>query len=496
MVILTPKENSPYMGDRGEDCSSDCDCGSYYACSSPERVIDCMENNDLERINLNEYCITPATQEITLNDSYKMFFGPHHKPVVVIDAGGDIIDLLKVGGDASLIIDDPELYTVFLRLINCGLLINKNKNSSHSEEMISLTAWMHMTDRCNLRCHYCYLPHVREDMSYEIGVQCVDAIFRSAKSNNLNHIKLKYAGGEPLLNFPIINKVHRYAKMVAQNNNISLNGVVLSNGTLLTEIIIEQMKELQLRLMISVDGIGEVHDLHRPYAGNKGSFTDVKKAIQMALNLDLKPHLSVTISSRTVEYLDELLSWIVSMDLPFNLNFYRENELSASFTDMQMDEEKIIQGMLSAYEIIKSNLPKRSLLSSLVDKGDLSHSHLRTCGVGQNYLVFDQNGMVSKCQMLISKPITNNKVFDPLKVVREDKSNLQNLPVLEKDVCKSCEWKFWCAGGCSLSTYRATKSYNLNSPNCKIYKAIYPEAVKLEGFRIIYYANDLDVVDS
>ena len=36
-------------------------------------------------------------------------------------------------------------------------------------------------------------------------------------------------------------------------------------------------------------------------------------------------------------------------------------------------------------------------------------------------------------------------------------------------------------------THRATGRYDIQSPNCNIYKAIYPEAVRLEGLRLLKY---------
>ncbi|MBI3151648.1 MAG: SPASM domain-containing protein, partial [Chloroflexi bacterium] len=72
-----------------------------------------------------------------------------------------------------------------------------------------------------------------------------------------------------------------------------------------------------------------------------------------------------------------------------------------------------------------------------------------------------------------------------------DKTGLQNLPVMEKEGCSTCEWRHWCAGGCSLATYRSTGRYDVKSPNCNIYKSVFPEALKLEGLRILKYANKL-----
>lgn len=376
--------------------------------------------------------------------------------------------------------------------LKSGLLTQPDVEYPKSEE--NLSAWLHLTDRCNLRCSYCYLPHVREDMSSETGHAAIDAIFRSAVANGFKQVKLKYAGGEPLLRFALVEELHTYSQQLAERNGIELEGVVLSNGTLLTAEMIEKLRSLGLRLMISLDGLGQYHDSHRPYAGGRGSFADVAEAVDLALANGLTPNISVTVSSRTAEGLPEIMAWILDRDLPFSLNFYRENELSASHEDMQLDEKKIINGMLAAFKVVEENLPRRPFLGGIIDRANLSAAHTHTCGVGQNYLVFDQNGQVAKCQMHIRKPVTDIHAEDPLALIRADQIGIQNLPVLEKEGCKTCEWKNWCTGGCPLATHRATGRYDVKSPNCNIYKALFPEALRLEGLRLLKYQDDPEVV--
>lgn len=381
-------------------------------------------------------------------------------------------------------------------MLEIGLLMAEEKKRAAMEAGVSqpLSAWIHVTDRCNLRCSYCYLPHVREDMSPETGRAAIDATFRSAVTNGFKQVKLKYAGGEPLLRFSLIKELHSYARRLAEQHEIDLEGVVLSNGTLLTSDMAKTLKSLGLRLMISLDGLGQYHDAQRPYAGGRGSFADVAEAVDLALVNGLTPNISVTVSSRTVEGLSDVMAWILGRDLPFSLNFYRENELSSSYEDMRLDEEKIINGMLAAFRAIENNLPRRPFLGGIIDRANLSAAHTHTCGVGQNYLVFDQNGQVAKCQMHIRKPVTSVHAEDPLALIRADKIGIQNLPVMEKEGCKTCEWKQWCAGGCPLATHRATGRYDVKSPNCNIYKALFPEALRLEGLRLLKYQDDPEVV--
>ena len=379
-----------------------------------------------------------------------------------------------------------------LEMASAGLLQSpKGTNLQPSTINHQLASWLHLTDRCNLRCAYCYLPHVREDMSAEIGCAAVDATFRSALAHGYQTVKLKYAGGEPLLRFPLIPELHQYAQQLAEEHDLDLDGVVLSNGTLITENIITSLQSHNLRLMISLDGMGDWHDAQRPYAGGRGTFKDVAEAVEMALEHDLVPHISITVSGRNAEGLPEIIAWVLERNLPFSVNFYRQNDLSVTHTDLKLEEEQIIAGMRAAFNVIEDNLPEHSLLASLTDRANLSVPHERTCSVGQDYLVFDQNGRVAKCQMKMNEFVADVHAEDPLRLVRADQLGVQNISVGEKEGCRDCQWKFWCAGGCPLETYRATGRYDVKSPNCNIYKAIFPKVLRLEGLRLLHHAGEL-----
>jgi uncharacterized protein len=353
----------------------------------------------------------------------------------------------------------------------------------------TLIAWLHTTNACNLRCNYCYLAKTNEMMDEQIGRQSIEAIFRSARANEFQKVKIKYAGGEATLNFALVTKLYDYARQLADKQNISLSGVMLSNGVRLTPEMVENMLARQLRLMISLDGLGAAHDAQRHFANGRGSFDAVARSIEMAKDNGLVPDICITVSGRSAAGLPDLLGWILERDLPFSLNFYRENELSASFADLQLDEERIIDGMLAAFKVIEANLPQRSLLASLVDRANFSAPHSRPCAAGHNYLVIDHWGRVAKCQMEIDKPATNILAQDPLAVIRSDKFRVQNFNVEEKEGCRDCEWKYWCTGGCPQATFRATGKYDIQSPNCQIYKALYPEAIRLEALRLLKSAH-------
>lgn len=360
----------------------------------------------------------------------------------------------------------------------------------HPETPTTLTAWLHITNTCNLRCSYCYLEPTQEEMSPQVGRQAVEAVFRSALNHDFSTVKLKYAGGEPMLRFPLVVELHRHATDLAEQHGLELDGVVLSNGVGIRTQMIEAMQSLGLRLAISLDGFGSYHDCQRPFADGRGSFEAVARTIDQSLSVGLVPDISITVSGRSLDGLPELMTWVLERDLPFSLNFYRENAQSVSQTDLRLEEERIIEGMLAAYKVIEEKLPERCLLTSLADRANLAAPHLRTCSVGHSYLVIDHRGRVAKCQMDMANSVTAIHDPDPLARVRKSNDGICNLPVDDKAECRDCQWRYWCAGGCPLQTYRATGRYDARSPNCSIYRALYPEVIRLEGLRLLKYADE------
>ncbi len=472
-------------------CEGQCDC----ACATG---LPMYHEPALPVVN-EAYAFNPGEPllVIPLTDQHDTVLGRDIPPIVLNRSARVIANHFSRG---HLLEDIPplwqhcwgtgSLHSILNQMIEIGLLVPESDYCPEFHENPAvLSAWLHITDRCNLRCRYCYLSHKSADMSIETGRAAIEATFRSARTHGYQQVKFKYAGGEPLLRFFTITELHQYARGLAEQEELELDGVVLSNGTLLTPDIVTQIRTLGLRLMISLDGIGGFHNSHRSYPDGHGSFESVSKAIEMPVSQGLVPEISLTISGRNIEGLPEVVAWVLERELPFSLNFYREHDLSSSKTDLQLEEEKIIGGMLAAYKVIESNLPQRSLLNSLIDRANFAAPHLRTCNVGQDYLVFNSQGCVAKCQMEPGTTITDVHDPDPLARIRKSTQGVQNRSVEEKEECHVCQWRYWCGGGCPLLTYRTTGRYDLKSPNCTIYKALYPEVIRLEGLRLLHYAQ-------
>jgi uncharacterized protein len=356
----------------------------------------------------------------------------------------------------------------------------------HSSQV--LTAWLHVTNACNLRCPYCYVHKSAEGMDETTGRAAVAAVIRSAVANGFPAVKLKYAGGEASLNHRLMVGLHAYARDLATDSGLQLYATLLSNGVTLRPALVETLKTEGIRVMISLDGLGSQHDAQRPFANGKPSFHFVQRTIAQLIEQEHAPHLSITITNRNASGVADVVRFALERNLTFSLNFFRDNDCAASFPDLQYEEKAMVSALLDAFGVIEEFVPRWSVLGSILDRGQLLQPQQRSCGVGQDYLVIDQRGRVAKCHMEIERTIGDVFSDDPLQLIRRDQTTALNLAVEDKEGCRDCTWRYWCTGGCTVATFRATGRYDIKSPNCSIYKAIYPEALRLEGLRLLKYA--------
>jgi uncharacterized protein len=239
--------------------------------------------------------------------------------------------------------------------------------------------------------------------------------------------------------------------------------------------------------MISLDGLGSLHNIQRHYMNGHGTFDRVVRTIQQLVDAGHPPQISVTLTERNISGLAETLEWILDHGLQFSLNFYRESDHSTSFKDLNLNEEHLIEEMRRAYNVIARQLPPYSLVGSLLDRTHFIGQHEYACGAAHNYLVINQQGKVSLCHMQLDSPVTNIWNEDPLADIQATHDGLINLSIEERTSCHECAWRFWCAGGCPLINFRSANRWDASSPYCRVYRALLPEVLKLEGLRLLKY---------
>ena len=344
----------------------------------------------------------------------------------------------------------------------------------------AVSVWLHLTRQCNLRCDYCYVSPSAESMDETTGYAAVEAAFRSAGQHGSRQLKIKYAGGEPTLNFGLLRRLHDHAAALAMQTGIELSEAMLSNGVALTADMAAYLAAEHIHLMISLDGGRAAHDAQRPQVTGQGSFDAVRQGLERALSYGLRPNLTITITERNADRVAAAIAWALEHDLRFNLNFLRR-------PGQPLPSEKLLAAGRQALVVIESYRPAQRLIDNLLDHCSFARAHAYPCGAGHAYLVVDPRGRVARCQMDIERAVATVGDADPLEKVRQAQTDFQNVAVTEKKECSLCNWRYVCAGGCPLYTYRLCGRNDVRSPYCDAYRILLPELLRLEGLRLLQW---------
>lgn len=322
-------------------------------------------------------------------------------------------------------------------LINNGILYEmedeyeKSKFEIEYPEVSVETVYFHVTQRCNLNCTYCYNKHNlnnRDELNTEEILVCLN------KLASIGVKTINFTGGEALLRTDII-------YIVKMAKKLGFKVCLLTNGTLLQEKI--SILDAVDRCMISVDNIdAELNSLTR-----KGS--DKYHVIETLAELPDFYKEKITVRSVVTrgreKFIQKNRDYFQRIGIKYVANACLPNDLS----DVK-------------------NVPR--LIPEFVEVGKN-----QMCGAGRSVIAIDSNGDIYPCQTFIDENYRMGNILEKewYYILRENgkKSELVNLRLEEKTLCKSCEYKYLCLGGCPNLSYKVYKDIKQsNAFLCELYK--------------------------
>ncbi len=123
---------------------------------------------------------------------------------------------------------------------------------------------MIVTLRCNETCVYCHasranMDAVQTDMTKETAEKAVEL----ALSTTSDWVTIEFQGGEPLVNYPVVQHIIQYA--LERNKTIGkhLEFTMVSNLALMDEEKLAFLLEHKVQLCTSIDGTRDLHDKQR-----------------------------------------------------------------------------------------------------------------------------------------------------------------------------------------------------------------------------------------
>ena len=321
-----------------------------------------------------------------------------------------------------------------------------------------------ITNKCNLNCLHC-----RGMDKKEVDGRTILKIAEEILLLKPRWIIIE--GGEPLLRkelFEIIEIVHK--------SKIKI--YLISNGMLFNENIAKRFAELNVNLMISIDGADK-----KSYERirRKASFEQLKKSVAIANDYGILDSCPITIGKHNQHQIDRLFKFaeeigyskITFLGLKpckdyekYVLNAEEYEQVFFSVIENQrkykMDiyfDEPFFKPFLKEHNIDYSPNPENGIIVPDVSR----------CIFGE-YMFIETNGDVKPCTF--APIVMGNAGRKSLGKIWNDMQNSELIKKIKdfggrESPCRECKYLYEC-GGCRSRTFGLTKSWTASDPSCPL----------------------------
>lgn len=339
-----------------------------------------------------------------------------------------------------------------------------------------------VTDRCNLKCKYCYQgqAHSENSISVDKVLEFIDFIATQKRG----YIYIAFHGGEPMLEETKIACLvesllkRKYAKRI----RFSLQ----TNGTVFSSKIFDLCKEKHITIGLSIDGFDEYTNLCRLEDTNINEyFKRVHKTIKYLNDNEIDFSVISVLSRFNHMHIERIIDFLIQHkvrtwscnDLVYNDNINdssilltAEEKLDAykRIIDCILDHNKKVNPYNRFYE---TNI--RQWLSSISGNNSFIYDICGSnpCGLFTHTISLESDGTVFPCDMVTSKEY---KVLNIHSLSEEEyyefvpKKEKMDIECVQK-CSEQCESRVICKMNCkAIGMSGVTKS-----EFCKFYKPLY-----------------------
>lgn len=373
------------------------------------------------------------------------------------DADSQVLEQLKRG---SLIVPCDLDEVAALRT-----LVNRQRFSQDHFSMIVCP-----TLECNLRCSYCYERHSRVRMTRATETSLVS--FAASRMERAKTASILWYGGEPLLELGAIARLQRSLMEVASQRGIEVTSSIVTNGTLLTAQVAEQLRAWKVTMaQVTLDGPRSVHDARRPLVNGKGTYDSIVRNLAAAAK-HLQIAIRVNVDRRN---LDSLVGWLpeiapLSRSLGFGVHFAPIEAAGAACASVAPHcfAEPEFGGVEIDLETEAVRLGIRSVRYPTFSTPFCS-------ALADNSFLVEPDGSLQKCLMLAGDSASSvgrltdsgGAIFNP------SLYPWLALDPVPQGACEECAYLPTCMGGCPA------KRVNGNAPTCARHRGNLAEALRL-----------------
>lgn len=321
------------------------------------------------------------------------------------------------------------------------------------------TVHLNVTDKCNLKCIYCYAEERSES---EGNLQLQDYVTVINSINNIsNKAEIVLTGGEPLL-VPYSLDIAEYAKFKGNDTHL------LSNGLLINHNNVKRIAALFDLIKISLDGSRpEVHDIHR----GDGAFLKTMRAIELLIQNNAHLRISMTVTKQNIHDIEAMAQKFGSL-LSFAPLFKAGRAKNSERLQISGKDYYHALAMVN-------NVAPLSYLCSSFERAE--RERIYKCAIGDSEISISNSGNVYPCHLLhLPQFIAGNikgQSLESIYATSEVLKSCRNLAVMEVKGCKDCEIRFICGGACRARAFYEKGKLNISGDFCK-----YEQLAFINGF--------------
>lgn len=380
-------------------------------------------------------------------------------------------------------------------LKNRGFIIKNEDVKCYTDILVRPEFFMiDLTNKCNMRCQYC-LRNVTSNYSETISKETLKDICKYIEKycavEKLSHISVQAWGGEPLLEKDKILALRNWIKPEKTKVHISIE----TNGILLNSFVAKELFDNKIGIGISIDGMQRVHDRQRYLISQVGSYKYVEKNLISSQNLYGKRLGTITtITKKNADEVENIIEhFAVNLNLTnIKINFVHNskfsicdnlcmNEIEIAETEKRI-VKKIVELQERGYKIVEYNIKVKLKNILFREYSDICLS-CGCCG-GRKMIVFDMKGNIYPCELTDNPEYKIGNIYDKrdLKQVVSDAIKTNNIFFEKKESkeCKTCYWKYFCRGGCTVRLLsNGELPPHVDKIECAINQVLYPELIKL-----------------
>jgi len=344
-------------------------------------------------------------------------------------------------------------------LRNEGLLFSGRKSHPVATGGVVKALCLHLADDCNLRCRYCFagggsFGRARSLMPAAVARQAVD--FLLSASGGRRHCEIDFFGGEPLLNFEVLQETVAYGRSRAETYGKLLKFTVTTNAYFLPPAVQDYLNSEKISVVLSLDGRREVHDRMRRCPDGGGSFQQVLnncRSLVDARDGD-NYYLRGTYTRHNLDFSNDVLAMAdegfsrISLE-PAVLPEYSPEALRvADLPRLEGEYERLVE-LLWQMELDGRRVYYFHFELDL-GQGPCKVKRLQGCGAGAAYLAVTPDGSLYPCHQFAGQErFRAGDVFSG-----PEGGVLKQFQALEeKEACRSCFARGFCSGGCHAAAW-------------------------------------------